>query len=335
VNGELTWDLARAAGLVAYGLLTASVALGLALSLGWRSARWNRFVTNEIHRFATLMALLFVGLHGVAILLDPFIAMGPADVLVPFVTTYRPAWVGFGILAGYLVAAVYLSERVRGRIGYAWWRRFHATAFVAFVLALVHGLATGSDTRAPWALGLYAVTGGLVVALLGLRLLPPPPSRRRHLSAAVVVATMIAIAAFAVTQPLQPGWSARAGGTLPSAMAGQPRSAGLGVTVSEPLSFDGAIARGEEALQVTGTTKDGSAAFRLQLVAEDEEAIRGAVVLQTGTDQVCEGAVTSVGNTTIDATCQTTAGESFSFRMAVIDISGTTITGTLELTPRS
>ena len=130
--GSLTWDVARSGGMVAYALLTASVAIGLALSLRWRSPRWTRFVTNEVHRFVTLLSLVFVVVHGVAIAIDPFIKMSVPDVLVPFLTSYRPAWVALGIIAAYLALAIYLSERIRGRIGYAWWRRFHVLAFVAF-----------------------------------------------------------------------------------------------------------------------------------------------------------------------------------------------------------
>ena len=221
MTGAVTWDLARAAGLVAYVFLTASVALGIALSLGWRTARWNRFVTNEVHRFVTLLALLFLVLHGMAIVVDPFIKMSVSDVLVPFTTTYRPLWVGLGILGGYLVAAVYFSERVRSRIGYAWWRRFHGLAFAAFLMTLLHGIATGSDTRAPWALALYGGSALLVAVLLGLRLLPAPPARRRPVIAVIAASVLVAVVSFTVSQPLQPGWSARAGGTIPDRCDGR------------------------------------------------------------------------------------------------------------------
>jgi hypothetical protein len=335
MTGALTWDLARASGLVAFLLLTASVSIGIALSLGWRTTRWNRFVTNEVHRFVTLLSLLFLVLHGVAIVVDPFIKMSVTDVLIPFTTTYRPLWVGLGILGGYLVAAVYFSERVRSRIGYAWWRRFHGLAFGAFLMTLLHGIATGSDTSAPWALALYGGSALLVAVLLGLRLLPAPPARRRPLVAVLAGASLVAVVFFTVSQPLQPGWSARAGGTIPDAVtaATTTTSSGLGVTESKPLTFDGQIARSEEAIQLTGETQDGKAAFRVQLSGNDG-GIGGQVVLNTGTAQVCEGPVTQVGDTTIDATCSM-AGGTWSLRIAVLSASQSQISGTLEITPRS
>ncbi len=334
MTGAVTWDLARAAGLVAYVFLTASVSLGIALSLGWRTARWNRFVTNEVHRFVTLLALLFLVLHGIAIVVDPFIKMSVSDVLVPFTTTYRPLWVGLGILGGYLVAAVYFSERVRSRIGYAWWRRFHGLAFAAFLMTLLHGIATGSDTRAPWALALYGGSALLVAVLLGLRLLPAPPARHRPVIAVIAASVLVAVVSFTVSQPLQPGWSARAGGTIPAGVtAATASTSGLGVTVSKPLTFDGQIARSENTIQVTGETQDGTAAFRVQLTGT-EEGVGGQIVMNTGTAQVCEGPVTQIGDTTIDATCST-AGGTWSLRIAVLSASESQITGTLEVAPRS
>ena len=54
----VTWDVARAGGLMAYLLLTLSVALGLALSLRWQRPRWPRLITNELHGFVTLLSLV-------------------------------------------------------------------------------------------------------------------------------------------------------------------------------------------------------------------------------------------------------------------------------------
>jgi hypothetical protein len=338
--GSLTWDVARTGGLVAYALLTASVAMGLALSLGWRSPRWTRFVTNEVHRFVTLLSLVFVVVHGVAIAVDPFIKVSVPDVLVPFLTSYRPVWVALGIIAGYLALAVYLSERIRSRIGYAWWRRFHTLAFVAFVMALVHGIATGSDTRTIWALAFYGGSLLLVGSLLILRLLPEPLGRRRPVAAGLAIVAVAAVVAVTFIGPLQPGWSGRAGGTVPTgagAGAGPAAAApaGLGVTTSRPLPFDGTLSRRGRALQVQGQTTDGTGAFLVQLLGGDDGSASGQVVLDTGSGQVCQGVVGAIGNTTIDATCSTADGSTWSLRVALTAANQANISGTLEVTPGS
>jgi hypothetical protein len=342
--GSLSWEIARAGGLVAFALLSASVAMGLALSLGWRSPRWTRFVTNEVHRFVTLLALVFVVVHVTAIVLDPFIRMSLPDVLVPFLTSYRPVWVALGVIAGYLTLAIYLSERLRSRIGYAWWRRFHVLSFVAFGMVLVHGIATGSDTRSIWGLALYGGSLSLVVFLLLLRLFPAPPARTRPVAAIVAIVAVFGVVGFTMVGPLRPGWSARAGGTVPTgaatsgtASAGAAAAAGpveIGVTVSSPLPFDGTLARHGTAFQVQGQTADGTGAFLVQLESGDDGGIAsGQVVLNTGSGQVCQGAVGAVGDSTIDATCSTADGSTWSLRVAVTQASRSVISGTLEVTP--
>jgi hypothetical protein len=123
-------------------------------------------------------------------------------VLVPFLSHYRPLWVAFGITAGYLALAVYLSERIRSRIGYANWHRLHMLAFVVWGASIVHGLGAGSDTRSPWALALYAASALLVGGLLALRL--RPSARRASAPAAPagqVLATSVARPARAAASP--------------------------------------------------------------------------------------------------------------------------------------
>ncbi len=205
---SITWDVARVGGLMAYVLTTASVLIGIALSLKWRSPTWPRFVTNELHRFVTLVGLVFIGIHTLAVALDPFIGFTPLEVLVPFVSHYRPIWVALGIVAAYVAIAVYLSERVRSRIGYDWWRRFHFLAFAVFVLGTLHGLGTGSDTRAAWAVAMYAICGLTVIGALTLRLLPTKGSAGHPVVAAIVVLVTVEVALWAAFGPLRPGWNA-------------------------------------------------------------------------------------------------------------------------------
>ncbi len=216
----LTWDIARIGGFTAYGLTLASVVIGLLLSLRVRSARYPRFVTNEIHRFISLLAVVFMLVHGVAVAVDPFIKLSPIELLIPFTSHYRPIWMALGIVGGYLLVAVYLSERIRSRIGYAWWRRLHTLAFVVYVLATVHGLGTGTDSRTPWAIALYAGGALTVGGLLAYRLWPTGAVGRLRpvvlVGSAIVV---VAVGAWAWSGPLAPGWATAAGGTVPATTA--------------------------------------------------------------------------------------------------------------------
>jgi len=172
---SLTWVSARAAGFTAFGLLTASAALGLVLSSPLRSERWPRFATTELHRFVTLLTLVFIAVHVLVVLLDSFIGFSVAEVVVPFVSHYRPLWMGLGIVSAYLAAALWATNWLQHRIGYRWWRRLHYGTFAVYLGATAHGLGSGSDTSWAWSRAIYLLSLALVGGLLVVRI----PTRNR------------------------------------------------------------------------------------------------------------------------------------------------------------
>ena len=209
----VTWDVARAGGFTAYVLLTLSVALGLALTMQWQSAgRWPRLLNSELHNFLTLLSLIFVGVHVLAVWVDPFTRFGWSEVFIPFVSHYRPLWMALGIVALYLGLAVGLSTWLRPLIGYTWWRRLHLLTLVCYGLVTVHGLATGSDTRTWWAVMIYLGSALAIAGLLLIRLLEPtsPRGRAHPVWASLVAVAVVAGGFWMLLGPLQSGWNASA-----------------------------------------------------------------------------------------------------------------------------
>jgi len=165
-GGHAAWYAARASGLTAYGLATASVLFGLASATRAGNPRPGLGVVTDIHRALSLLTLLAIGGHVVFLALDSYARFGPLDLLVPFASWYRPAWTGLGVLAAYLAVAVYASFYIRSRIGYRAWRFFHHAAFGVFGLGTIHGILAGTDSGAVWASTVYA--GAIAsVALIG------------------------------------------------------------------------------------------------------------------------------------------------------------------------
>lgn len=152
----LAWLVARAAGLVAFGLLTLSVWLGLAMSTRLFGPKRTKPLL-ALHRTLAWTGLSMVGLHLGAILLDPVLHFGALAVLVPGAATWRPVSVALGVVAAWLSLALAASFNARRWIGQTGWRRLHYATFAAFWLALGHALLVGTDLR-----GL----GGPVTALL-------------------------------------------------------------------------------------------------------------------------------------------------------------------------
>ncbi len=185
---NVTWNIARAGGFTAYILLALAVIVGLALSTQIQSpSRWPRLINSELHNFLTLLGTIFLGVHILAVWVDPFTHFGWSAVLIPLASHYRPIWMALGIVALYLGLAIGLSPGIRPRIGYKWWRRLHVLTLGLFVLATIHGLGTGSDTQTAWALGIYLVSSGIVALLLCRRILEA--NKKKHAPKPVAAAS--------------------------------------------------------------------------------------------------------------------------------------------------
>lgn len=97
-HAPIAWYVARAAGLVAFGLLTLSVWLGLAMSTRLAIRLQKRLF--GWHQTLAWTGLSMLGLHAGALVLDPTMHFGLPSVLVPFASTWRPGAVAAGIVAG-------------------------------------------------------------------------------------------------------------------------------------------------------------------------------------------------------------------------------------------
>ena len=166
-----TWYVARAGGMVALLLLTATVVLGMAMSGRASQRRWPRFAVEDVHRFASLLTWSFIGIHALALLADNYYSFSPADLVVPGLSPYKPVATALGIVALELLAALALTNKLRGRVPYRLWRRAHYANFAVWLLALGHGVTAGTDSDTAWALALYVLCAGLVGGTTAWRVL--------------------------------------------------------------------------------------------------------------------------------------------------------------------
>lgn len=144
------WLVSRASGILALGLVSTSVLLGLAMAS--RTARRPpvRRVVSRLHEHVALVAVAAIALHGLALLGDNWLQPGLAGISVPFALHYRPLYTGIGIISGYAILLLGPSFYLRRRIGPKRWRRLHPILIVAWVLAAVHTLGSGSDAGQVW-----------------------------------------------------------------------------------------------------------------------------------------------------------------------------------------
>ncbi|HXH21688.1 MAG TPA: hypothetical protein VNN10_06635 [Dehalococcoidia bacterium] len=188
-DGHTVWYFVRASGISAYGLLTLTVVGGLVVSNRTLPGGQARADVFDAHQFLALLSLGTSGLHALALLLDEYVGFSPRQVLLPFTSSYRPVAVALGIMALYLLAAVYASFYLRRWIGQKAWRAVHYASFAVFVLATYHGILSGADSREIWVLALYLGAIFSVVGLTAWRLVREAPTVPAKQAAASITAT--------------------------------------------------------------------------------------------------------------------------------------------------
>ena len=147
---EALWYVARGTGSVALCLLTVAVVVGVGSRTGRPVFGLPRFAVQVLHRNAALLATVFVGVHVLTLLLDPYAQIRFLAVVVPFAAPYRPAWSGLGTVAFDLFIAVLVTSALRMRLGARVWRAVHWLAYVCWPVAWLHALGTGTDNADAW-----------------------------------------------------------------------------------------------------------------------------------------------------------------------------------------
>jgi sulfoxide reductase heme-binding subunit YedZ len=166
MSDQILWLAARGAGIVSLLLFTSVVCLGVLTVVRWQSPSWPRFLSVGLHRNLALLSVVFLALHIVTAVIDPYTSLGVIAAAIPFASSYRPLWVGLGVIAFDLLLALVVSSLLRARLGQRAWRAIHWLAYAAWPLALAHGFGAGSDGSAAWMLAIQvacvAAVGGAV-----------------------------------------------------------------------------------------------------------------------------------------------------------------------------
>jgi DMSO/TMAO reductase YedYZ heme-binding membrane subunit len=159
-------------GVFALLALTAAVAVGLLATDRMVLTPGGRIISQAMHRTVSLAAVGFLAVH---IVMEVIAGRSrPADSVVPFLDPHRTLYVGLGTVAADLLLLIAVTGVVRGRFAGrrpVWaWRALHALAYLAWPLAIVHGLLAGRTARpyVDWSYGACVAAVGLA---LGLRLM--------------------------------------------------------------------------------------------------------------------------------------------------------------------
>jgi methionine sulfoxide reductase heme-binding subunit len=151
------WYASRATGVVSLLLLSLVVLLGMLVNRQGRLPGLPSFAVTGLHRSLSLMSVLFVAVHVATAIIDPYVSIRLAAVVIPFVSAYEPFWLGLGAVALDLVAVLILTSLVRAYMSRRLWRGIHWLAYAAWPVAFAHSIGSSPDLR----------SGGLLLVAVG------------------------------------------------------------------------------------------------------------------------------------------------------------------------
>ncbi|HNO95593.1 MAG TPA: ferric reductase-like transmembrane domain-containing protein, partial [Anaerolineales bacterium] len=155
---HIWWYVTRAAGLMGYLLFWLSTVWGFAISSKIFDSFLERMFTFDFHEHLSLLSLGFLILHVAVLLIEKVEPLSLTEVLVPFVSTYRPFWTGIGIITFYLTVLVTITFYIRKWISMKTFRVIHYLSVAAYFGALLHSVYAGTDTSLTWVQWMYGGT---------------------------------------------------------------------------------------------------------------------------------------------------------------------------------
>jgi methionine sulfoxide reductase heme-binding subunit len=290
VASTTVWYAARAGGIVAYLLLSASVLGGILLAGKRHVPGLPRFAVEDVHRFLGLLAGLFIVVHVGSIALDTFVPFSLTQLVVPFTSSYRPLATGLGIVALELLLAVAMTNLLRKRLPYRLWRRAHYATLAVWLLATVHGILAGTDRDQAWLIALYAVTVALVTGAGGWRFGRNAAPRRAGTAVAGAACALVAVLVLAAL----PQAASRSGAAAKTAVAVPELNGSLNGTIDQSNAG---------ILSISGTAAAGSA-FRIDLLTDESGSVSdSALQVRFPGGATCDGTLSRLDQTGFAGTC--------------------------------
>ena len=145
MNPQFWWYVSRAAGIVGWLFLTASVLWGILLSTSLFPAHRRPAWLLDLHRALGGLAVLTIAVHLGALIADNFVHFTIADLVVPFASEWKTWQVALGVFAFWGVVVVETTSLAMKHLPRRVWRGIHLTSYVTFLLTSLHGTFAGTD----------------------------------------------------------------------------------------------------------------------------------------------------------------------------------------------
>lgn len=143
-------DVSSVIGLVAVGVFTAQILLGLLLSVGYNPVRrWprQRLKLFTYHNWLGYIGLGTAAVHPLVLLVSSTAGFRLFDIAVPIWSPTQPFQNTLGAIAFYLVAFVVATSSFRSLFAHHNWKLLHYTAYAAAAVFFLHGVLADPNLK--------------------------------------------------------------------------------------------------------------------------------------------------------------------------------------------
>ncbi|MFA6494898.1 MAG: ferric reductase-like transmembrane domain-containing protein [Candidatus Paceibacterota bacterium] len=167
---NLPWYITRSAAITAYVLMFIVVVLGTGMTGGFVYRFINPIKAWTIHKYVSIALGVVVLVHIFSLFFDSFVHFGITELFVPLASSFKPVYVGMGIIGFYLlVITILVSIFLRIRTP-RFWRATHYVVYPLFAFSFVHGVMTGTDSAVSAMVDMYWITGIIFILLMMYRI---------------------------------------------------------------------------------------------------------------------------------------------------------------------
>lgn len=168
-NISLPWYTARGAGIVAFILMFLVIMLGFGMTTGYIYKFISPVKAWLMHKYLSLALGLTLVAHITGLLLDKYINFSWQDVLIPFVSSFKPLYLNLGIFGFYTLLVIIFSS-LYFRLKYKkTWRGIHYAVYPLFIFSFIHGIFIGTDSHTVVMTIIYWTTGLIFATIFSYR----------------------------------------------------------------------------------------------------------------------------------------------------------------------
>ena len=150
-------QLSAYTGLVATGLLTLNILLGMMLGTAYKKHNyWTRLPDRikqinvyDLHNWTAYIALLLVLLHPTLLLFDPATKFKFIDIVFPINAPHQKLFVALGTLSMFAIITVLITTQkvVKKTMSFRTWKNIHLISYGTTLLFVIHGIVMDPELK--------------------------------------------------------------------------------------------------------------------------------------------------------------------------------------------